>query len=95
MNRDQRAKIAVLTRCRIPSGLWDARFLRALEYQRRTAPDTVLTPRQRYQLDALVWRYRRQLVGLPGALGFDLPTAAPEPAAYQRRSHPPVQGSLL
>lgn len=94
MNRLERAKARALQRLRLMPGLFDARFVESMAYLVRTAPDTVLTERQRYTLDAMVWRYRRQLSGRDN-LGFLLPEHEPMPADYVREQRPPRQVPLL
>jgi hypothetical protein len=94
MTRTERAKIAALGRLRILPGLWDARFVRSLAYMVRTAPNTVFSPGQRYQLDSLIWRYRRQLSGRDD-LGFLLPETEPRQEDYERPARPQRQRMLL
>lgn len=73
---------------------WETRFVHSMDYIARTAPESVLTPRQKYQLDLMVWRFRRQLSGRAD-LGFDLPDEGPVEASYERPARPVAQGRLL
>lgn len=94
MNRRERAKAQALQRIRLLPGLWDEKFARSMAYIARTAPDTVLTPAQRYQLDLVVWRYRRQLAGRDD-LGFPLPETEPQRDHYERPARVPRQRALF
>lgn len=104
MTKEQRAKLAALRRCWLhPAQELDRNSLRGLLYLEETAPDTVLTWPQRYEIDRLIWRYRRQIARQLGQypdLGFELPTRAPAWDAYRagaenRRRRVPAQHRLL
>lgn len=92
MNQEQRAIIRGLVNVRaVPNG-YDHRFIRALDWMRRHEPQQSLSPRQRYQLHLLAYRYRRQLAGsLDEAL---IPTTAPAESDYVREK-PDLQVDLL
>lgn len=92
MNTNQRAIIRVLREVQtIPYG-YDARFIRSLDWMRRHEPEKTLTPKQRYQLQLLAYRYRRQLAGsLDESL---IPTEAPDMDDYVHEK-PQLQVDLL
>ena len=85
---------ALATHCRILPDSFDARFVANMAYTARTAPASVLTPAQKYNLDAMVWKYRRQLAGRPD-LGFEMPEQPPREADYERPVRERPQGVLL
>lgn len=62
MNRQERHKAEALSTCRIREP-GDRRFARGMLMLARRDPGTVLSPRQKWLLDLLVYRYRRQLYG--------------------------------
>lgn len=79
MNRHQRAKARALARVHTVAPDGAARFARQLAWLAEHEPATVLTAPQRWYLDALVWRYRRQLAGEPGV---EIPREEPQRAHY-------------
>lgn len=62
MNRHERAKAEALQACRIHDP-GDRKFARGMAMMARRDPDTVLSPRQKWTLDLVVYRHRRQLYG--------------------------------
>lgn len=80
MNADERAKARAVARCTIPDPE-DRRFARAMDWLARHEPDTVLSPKQRWALDEMVYRFRRQLAGTDA---FVLPTAPPRLEDFER-----------
>lgn len=79
MNRDERAKARALAGCRLGVYSGEKRFIRQLYYIAGHDPDTALTPGQKWYLDHLVYRYRRQLAGSDGV---SIPDSAPQRADY-------------
>jgi hypothetical protein len=94
MTKLERLKARALMRCRTLPDSWETQFIRSLGYIARVSPETVLTSKQRYTLDLMVWRFRRQLSGRVD-LGFELPERPPVEADYERPVRPAPQGSLL
>lgn len=83
MTKEQRAKIAALRQVWMhPAADVDRRILAALSYLEQTTVQP-LEWRQLYNLDRLVWRYRRQLVRKIGELSFELPLQEPQAADYR------------
>ncbi len=95
MTKIERAKAAALAKCRLGCFNGDPRFVEGLNWLADHSPDTQLSPRQKWYLDGLLWKYRKQLAGR--VEGFDLPTAMPEEAAYMKPSpgEPAAQASLI
>lgn len=93
MNRDQVAKVRALAECRL--GVWcgEPRFVRGLLWLADHSPETVLSWRQRWYLDGLVYRYRKQLAGRE--LGFEIPTEAPREDDYRPEPKPQPQPNLF
>ena len=79
MNRGERAKALALGGCHFAPADGAGRFARQLAWMAEHEPATVLSASQRWYLDALVWRFRRQLAG---AAGVEIPPAAPVRASY-------------
>lgn len=79
MNKIERKKAAALGRCRFYPGSWDKRFARDMAWLAEHAPETVLTPAQKWALDAMVYKYRRQLVDS----GLAVPEQPPRQADYE------------
>lgn len=94
MTKLERLKARALMRCRSLPDSWETQFLRSMGYIGRVSPETVLTAKQRYTLDLMIWRFRRQLAGRDH-LGFELPEVAPVEADYERPERPQRQGDLL
>lgn len=85
-------KAKALYRCRFLPGSFDKRFVRSMHWTACNEPSKTLTWRQKYLLDALVYRYRVQLSSQE--LSFDLPTSAPVESDYEPCKNPPKQQSL-
>lgn len=79
MNRHERAKAEALAGCRI-SAAGDRAFVRGMVLLARRDRETVLSPRQKWTLDCLVYRYRRQLYSHPEV---NVPETAPLIEDYQ------------
>lgn len=79
MNRHERAKAEALFQCRIHAE-GDRHFVRGMVLLARRDPETVLTPRQKWTLDCLVYRYRRQLYSHPEV---NVPAREPRLDDYQ------------
>jgi hypothetical protein len=90
MNRLDRAKVNALRACRMGFGTWDAAFVNSLAAQVQVDPALALSDRQRFLLDVLVYRYRRQLAG---NVPFELPASEPKESDYVRS--PPAQAVLF
>ncbi|HSH43088.1 MAG TPA: hypothetical protein VK973_13260 [Arenicellales bacterium] len=82
MNRTERDKVTALEGCRLPPRMFavDDDFVRNMAWLRDNDAGKVLTGRQKWFLDCLVYKYRRQLGGRE--LGFEIPAAAPVLADY-------------
>jgi len=102
VTKEERAKALALARCRMLPGSGEKRFVRSMVYLAVDEPDTVLTPPQKWYLDTVVYRFRRQLAGRDD--DFAIPAAAPDRADYlaaaeerraRRNRGRPVQGNLL
>lgn len=93
MTKIERAKAQALARCRLLPGSFDKRFIRTVNYLAANSPDHVLTEKQRWLLDVMVHRYRRQLGGVD--LPFEIPLESPALEAYAREPKPKRQASLL
>lgn len=79
MNQIEQAKIKALQQCRMGWGAWDAGFVNSLAAQMTVDSHAALSLRQKFELDKLVFRYRRQLAG---KTGFELPAEAPRETDY-------------
>ena len=79
MTKTERAKAITLSRCRFLPGSWDKRFARSMGWIAQHNPSVVLTKKQKWALDAMVYRYRRQVAGTDE---FEMPTAPPARADY-------------
>lgn len=90
MNRVERAKVEALRKCRMRSRVWDASFINSLAAQIHVDERLRLSPRQKFLLDILVYRYRRQLAG---NVEFVLPDKEPVETDYVRT--PPAQTVLF
>lgn len=93
MNRAQRDKALALDRCRFYPGSWERRVVHDLALLASRVPDTPLTPKQRWLLDFLCYRFRRQLLTMEG-LRFEIPMTVPEKSAYGVREDEPLQAQL-
>ena len=82
MNKTERAKVTALEGCRMPAPMFaaDRHFVRSMAWARDNDAAKVLTGRQKWFLDCMVYKYRRQLGGRE--LGFEIPAAAPVLADY-------------
>lgn len=78
MTKPERAKALALFQCKMIPGTWDKGFARAMCYLAESVPATVLTPAQKYGLDLMTYRYRRQLAGSD----IEIPTEQPERENY-------------
>lgn len=90
MNRTEQAKIEALSRCRMGWGAWDAHFINALVAMTKVDAKLILTARQKFMLDTLVFHYRRQLANVTA---FTLPKEVPREVDYA--ASPPGQGALF
>lgn len=93
MTREQISKVAALAACRLGVFCGERRFVAGLGWLAEHSPGSALSWRQRWYLDALLWRYRKQLAGRER--GFELPTAQPAEADYRPAEPTPRQGRLL
>lgn len=64
MNDNEREAIDALSRCTFYPGTNAKRFVRDMQRQARTAPDTTLTPKQARYVWLLVSQYRKQIGSL-------------------------------
>lgn len=75
MTKEERAKALALNKCRLGFCQRSAdRFVTSMAFLAKREPETVLTAGQKFYLDLLVYRYRRQLAGYKE---FDIPAAEP------------------
>lgn len=79
MNKAQRAKAKALAGCRLRLCSWDTRFAHGMAWIADHSPEVALTQKQKFALDLMMWRYRRQLAGRDD---IELPTNPPDPDAY-------------
>lgn len=94
MTKIEIAKTVALGKCRL--GVWcgERRFVQGLAWLSEHSADTDLSWRQKWYLDGLLWRYRKQLAGREE--GFVLPTSMPLEESYQPNPRkPPAQASLI
>jgi hypothetical protein len=80
MNSIERAKVAALEECRLAFAVFDRTFIRNMGWLRANASGKTLSPRQKWGLDCLIHKYRRQLGGR--ALPFEIPAEPPKLADY-------------
>jgi len=92
VNKHQRAKALALTGCRVVRYSWDDKFIRAMAWLAEHDSAAVLTPKQRFSIDALLWRYRRQLAGRED---IEIPTEPPREEDYEPAPRKKRQLSLL
>lgn len=90
MNKLQQEKITKLRGCRMGWGTWDADFINSLAVLVKVDGKSPLTDRQKFMLDTLVWKYRRQLAG---QVSFELPSEPPQETDYVHG--PEAQGALF
>lgn len=69
---------------------WDAGFVNSLAALMNVDATAPLTARQKFMLDTLVYKYRRQLAG---KVSFELPKVMPQEVDYVRG--PAAQGALF
>lgn len=91
MNKEERAKAEALARARI-NAPGDAQFVRGMALLAKRDPATVLTPRQKWTLDSMVYRYRRQLYSDPKV---SVPSQPPQLCDYQPHARQQRQLSLF
>lgn len=91
MNRHERAKAEALARCRI-ADTRDRAFARGMVMLARRDAATVLSPRQKWTLDRLVYRYRRQIYRDDQVL---VPEHEPRLEDYQLNARPRRQLDLF
>ena len=94
MTKIEQAKAVALGKCRLGCFSSERSFVKGLNWLVEHSADTDLTFRQKWFLDSLLWRYRKQLAGREE--GFELPTEMPREEAYQpgpRKA--PAQASLI
>lgn len=89
MTKSERAKALALARCRIAPIEFDQKFVRAQAWVAEHDPGVVLTGKQKWALDVMCWKYRRQLAGVEG---IELPPAAPRRADYFVAEDEPLPG---
>lgn len=79
MNKEQKAKIAALNRCRMLPRSTAKRFVQNLEFMVRNSPERALTEKQNLYLEQTVYMFRVQLHGLSlwTNLGFKIPESMP------------------
>lgn len=90
MNRLEQEKITKLRGCRMGFATWDADFVNSLAAILQMDAKPPLTARQKFMLDTLVYKYRRQLAG---KVSFELPKVEPQEVDYVRG--PAAQGALF
>lgn len=90
MNKLQQEKIAELRCCRMGWGTWDADFINSLAALAKVDCKAPLTDPQKFMLDTLIYKYRRQLAG---HVSFHLPSEPPQEIDYVRG--PEAQGALF
>lgn len=73
-------------------GSFDKRFAAALAWMARNDAAGTIKPKQKYYLDFLCYRYRRQLIG---RARFQVPTAAPNERDYAPQRRAKTQGELF
>ena len=72
MTKTERLKAHHLNLCRFLRDSWEERFCHNMAWCAEHAASKPLTPRQKYALDMVVYRFRRQLAGrLPDELMLD------------------------
>lgn len=79
MTKAERAKAIALSQCRLRLCSWDIRFAQSMAWIAEHSPEIPLTQKQKFALNLMAWRYRRQLAGRED---IELPTSAPDPDAY-------------
>lgn len=80
MNKLEREKVSALDGVRLAWDQWDIRFVRNMLWLRDHDPKKTLTARQKWGLDMLLYKYRRQLGGQQ--LAFEIPAEAPKASDY-------------
>lgn len=82
MNKTERAKVTALEACRMPGRMFaaDVEFVRSMAWARDHDAVKTLTGRQKWFLDVLIYKYRRQLGGRE--LGFEIPGEPPKAVDY-------------
>lgn len=93
MTKVQIEKVRALAKCRLADFQGERTFTNGMAWLAQHAPGTALSHGQRWYLDALLWRYRKQLAGREN--GYSLPTAAPREEDYYPPGREPAQKALL
>lgn len=93
MNQTERTVALALAECRtIPNG-WDIRYIQSMAWLAKHEPEATLSGRQRYNLQLMAYRYRRQLAG---SLDEEfIPVDPPRESDYVRPAPPQLQTDLL
>jgi hypothetical protein len=76
-------------------GSWEKRFTQTMLYLVDQDPKQVLSPSQKWALDNLVYRYRRQLAASEIEIPKRLPVEADYLAAAEHRRRPVRQAKLF
>lgn len=95
MNKTERAKVTALESCHMPSRMFavDHDFVRNMAWARDNDAKKVLSARQKWFLDVLLYKYRAQLGGR--ALGFEIPGEAPKLDDYQKQDTGARQANIF
>lgn len=92
MNTEQRTLIRAMQHIRTVPRSFDKKFIASMGWLVKHEPRKRLTPKQRYQLQLIAYRYRVQLAGsLDEAM---IPTEAPRLEDYVQEK-PELQGDML
>ena len=92
MNKTERAKVTALQGCRLAFAAFDRTFLRNMAWVREHEPGKTMTPPQKWALDVLVYKYRRQL---GGHVDFEIPAEPPQKDDYGIQEDQPKQKNIF
>lgn len=84
-----------LSQCHMMPATFDKRFTRSMLYLANKDPDKVLSAAQKWALDNLVYRFRRQLAGSDIEIPEQPPVEADYFAAAEARKRPAKQAKLF
>lgn len=94
MNQQERTLALALSECRTVPNQWDIKFIRSMVWLAKHSPGDTISPPQRYQLQLMAYRYRRQLAGNLDDESL-IPVDPPREADYLPPKRPQLQTDLL
>jgi len=90
VNKKERIKARLLMRCKMAIE-GDRYYARSMSMLAKRDPQTVLSPKQKWLLDSMIYRYRRQLYRYET---IEIPESPPQIEDYQRHPRATTQQQL-